>query len=86
VRVLRRGAKGELVQVRLADVDVACGFEPADCLGGARGKVLGEQDRAVGRDEPGGVEEVLDGERDALARTLRSREEDPLGGAQSTAR
>jgi len=35
--------------------------------------VLGEQDRAVGRDEPGRVEEVLDGERDPVADLLRPR-------------
>jgi hypothetical protein len=48
--------------------------------------VLGEQDRAVGRDEAGGVEEVLDRERDSLRRLLRASEEDPLEIAQNTAR
>jgi hypothetical protein len=40
--------------------------------------VVREQDRAVGRDEAGGVEEVLDRERNSLARLLGAGEEDPL--------
>jgi hypothetical protein len=40
--------------------------------------MLGEQDRAVGRDEPSGVEEVLDRERNPLAGLLGAGEEDPL--------
>jgi hypothetical protein len=48
--------------------------------------VVGEQDRAVGGDEPGGVEQVLDRERDPLAGRLRAGEEDALGRAQKTAR
>jgi hypothetical protein len=48
--------------------------------------VLGEEDRAVRRDEAGRVEEVLDGEGDSVADLLGPREEDALGLAQSTAR
>jgi hypothetical protein len=48
--------------------------------------VLGEEDRAVGRDEAGGVEEVLDRERDSVADLLRPREEDAFELAQSSAR
>jgi hypothetical protein len=48
--------------------------------------VLGEQDRAVGRDESGGVEEVLDRERNPLADALRPSEEDSLEVGQKTAR
>jgi hypothetical protein len=48
--------------------------------------VVGEQDRAVGRDESRGVEEVLDRERDSLADALRPGEEDSFGLAQKTAR
>jgi hypothetical protein len=60
MRVDRGDAVGELVQVRLADVDVARGLELTDGLRGLGRDVLSEEDRAVGRDEPGGVEEVLD--------------------------
>jgi hypothetical protein len=48
--------------------------------------VVGEQDRAVGRDEPGGVEQVLDRQRNPFADALRPGEEDALELAQSTAR
>jgi hypothetical protein len=48
--------------------------------------VVGEQDRAVGRDEPGSVEEILDRERNPLADALRPGEEDAFGLAQKTAR
>jgi hypothetical protein len=48
--------------------------------------VLCEQDRAVGGHEPGRVEQVLDRERDPLARLVRAGEEDALGRAQKTAR
>jgi hypothetical protein len=40
--------------------------------------VLGEQDRAVRRDEPGRVEEILDRERDPLAALFGTGEEDPF--------
>jgi len=48
--------------------------------------VVGKEDRAVGRDQSGGVEEVLDRELNPLADVLRPREEDSFGLAQSTAR
>jgi hypothetical protein len=48
--------------------------------------VLGEQDRAVGRDEARGVEEILDRERNPLAGLLRAGEEDPFELAQESAR
>jgi hypothetical protein len=84
VLVLGGRAVGELVQVRLADVRVAGGLQTPDGLGGLSRYVLGEQDRAVGRDEVGGVEEVLNSERYPLAGLLGSSEKDPL--AQESAR
>jgi hypothetical protein len=74
------------VQIRHPDVRVPGRFQPPHRLGGLGGHVLGEQDRAVGGDEPGGVEKVLDRERNPLAGLLRAREEDPLESAQKTAR
>jgi hypothetical protein len=76
VLVLRGRAEGELVQVRLADVRVARRLEPPYRLGRLARDMLGEQDRAVGRDEPGRVEQVLDRERDPLGGRLRPGEED----------
>jgi hypothetical protein len=66
------------VQVRLADVHVARRFEPQHRLGGRRRDVVGEDRRAVRRGQAGGVEEILDGERDPLARPLRPSEKDPF--------
>jgi hypothetical protein len=86
VRVLRGDAVGELVQVRLADVRVAGGLEPDDGLGGAVGDVVGEDDRPVGRDEPGRVEEVLDREPDSERWLGGPCEKDPVGRRQSSAR
>ena len=86
VLVLGGRAVGELVQVGLADVRVAGRLEQPHRLGRLARHVLGEQDRAVGGDEPGRVEQVLDRERDPLARLLRAGEEDALGRAQKTAR
>jgi hypothetical protein len=40
--------------------------------------VAGEEDRAVGRDEAGRVEEVLDRKRNPVVRLLRAGEEDPF--------
>jgi hypothetical protein len=40
--------------------------------------VLGEEDRTVGRDETGGVEEVLDRERDPGADNVGPSKEDPF--------
>jgi hypothetical protein len=48
--------------------------------------VLREQSRAVGRDEPRGVEEVLDREPNPLAGLLWAGEEDPVELVQKTAR
>ena len=78
VRVLRRDPVGELVQVRLADVHVAGLLEQRDRGRGSGGDVLGEEDRAVGRRQTLGVEEILDGQANALRRGLRLREEDPV--------
>jgi hypothetical protein len=74
------------VQVGLADVRVAGRLETPYRLRGLTWHVLGEQDRAVGGDEPCRVEQVLDRERDPLARLLRAGEEDALGRTQKTAR
>jgi hypothetical protein len=76
VLVLGGGAEGELVQVGLADVRVPGRLEPPDRLRRLARDVLGEQDRAVGRDEPGGVEKILNRERDPFGRRLRPGEED----------
>ena len=76
VRVPARDAVGELVQVRLAHVRVAGRLEPGHGLGAALGHVVGEQDRAVGRRQPGGVEQVLDRERDSLGDLLWAGKED----------
>jgi hypothetical protein len=84
--VLRGGAVGELVQVGLAHVRVPGRLEPPHRLGGLARDVLGEQDRPVGRDEPGRVEEILDRERDPLAGLRRAGEEDAFGRAQKAAR
>ena len=79
MRVLRGDAVGELVEVRLADVRVAGALEADDCLGAPVGDVVGEEDRPVGRRQPGGVEEILDGERDAVRRhRRRARQPDPF--------
>jgi hypothetical protein len=85
VLVFRGRAVRELVQVGLADVRVSGRLQPPYRLRGLSRNVLGEQDRAVGRDEPGRVEEVLDGERNPLGGLLGAREEDPVELAQKTA-
>ena len=82
VRVLGSCAVGELVQVRLADVPVVGGLGAPHCFRGLRRDVVGEEDRAVGRDEPRCVEEILHGE--PLARSdgvgvARPGKEDPFG-------
>jgi hypothetical protein len=76
VLVLGGRAEGELVQVRLADVDGAGRLEPPDRLGRLARYVVGEEDRAVRRDEAGSVEQVLDREPDPVAGRLRLRQED----------
>jgi hypothetical protein len=76
VLVLGGRAEGELVQVRLADVDVAGRLEPPDRLGRLARDVVGEEDRAVRGDEAGSVEQVLDREPDPVAGRLRLRQED----------
>ena len=90
VRVLRGRPVGELVQVRLADVRVAGRLEPPHRLGGLRRDVLGEDRRAVRRRQAGGVEEVLDGERDPARRARRAARGRSRAGrpelTQSTAR
>jgi hypothetical protein len=48
--------------------------------------VVGKEDRAVGRDQSGGVEKVLDRERNPLADVLRPREEDSFVFDQKTAK
>ena len=77
VGVLRRDAVRELVQVRLADVRVPRGFRSSDRLGSYRRHVLREDGRAVGCDQPRGVEQVLDGERNTCGRAGGTREENP---------
>ena len=60
VRVLGGRAVGELVQVRLADVRVARLFEQPHGGRGRRRHVPGEDGGAVGRLQPGRVEQILD--------------------------
>ena len=79
VRIHRRDSVRELVQVRLADVRVARRLEAAYALRRRARHVIGEDRRAVGRRQPRGVEEILDGERNALARPVRPGEEDSFG-------
>ena len=76
MRVLRRDPVRELVQIRLAHGRVPRRFEPGDRLRRALGDVLGEHDRAIRRDEPGRVEQVLDSQRDPVRGPLRAGEED----------
>ena len=78
VRVLRADPVGELVQVRLPGDGVPGGLEPQYRLGALRGHVLGEDRRAVRRDEPRRVEQVLDRDRNALARLVGPGEPDPV--------
>ena len=82
VRVLGGDAVGELVQVRLADVHVAGALEAHDRLGAPLGHVVGEEDRPVGRGQPGGVEEILDREPKpiGLADLVRPREKNRVHG------
>jgi hypothetical protein len=58
------------MQIRLADVHVARRFEAFDHLCRFGRNVLGEDDRAVGRRDAPGVEEILDREPDAVASGL----------------
>ena len=78
VRVLRRHAVGELVQVRLADVRVARGLEAPHGLRGDGRDVVDEERRPVRRPQAGRVEEVLDRKRDPRRRLLDERDEDPV--------
>ena len=64
------------MQVRLADVHVSSALEPGDRLGSAFRHLVGEDDRAVGGAQTGRVEEVLHGQRDALADPLRPGQKD----------
>ena len=79
MRVLRRRAVSELVQVHLPDDAVALRLESLDRERRRGRKVLGEERRAVRRHEPGGLEEILDGERDALGRLLGESKNAPGG-------
>ncbi len=81
VLVLGGRPVGELVQVRLADVRVAGRLEPLHGLGRLGRDVLGEDRRAVGRRQAGGVEEVLDRERDPLGRARSGRARKMPGSA-----
>jgi hypothetical protein len=75
VLVLGRDAVREFVQVGLADQCVARVLQPPNGLGGPLGDVLPKDRRAVRRDEPRGVEEVLDAQGDARADLVRPGEE-----------
>jgi hypothetical protein len=67
MRVLRGDAAGDLVQVRLADDGIAGCLEASYYLGGSFRDVVAEDRGAVGRRQPGGVEQVLDAKADAFA-------------------
>jgi len=60
VGVVGRDPVRELVEVGLADVDVAGRLEQCNRLGRGVGDVVGEDRRAVGGADAGGVEQVLD--------------------------
>ena len=79
VRVLRRDAVRELVQIRLADVRVPAGLCEVHGFRGGGRHVFGEHRRAVRRRQPCRVEQVLDPKPDACARLLRDCEKDPVG-------
>jgi hypothetical protein len=78
VRVHRRDAERELVEVRLAGVHVACGLEASDDVCALGRNVVGEDDRPVGRRDARGVEEILDGETDTVACRLDLGDPDAL--------
>ena len=80
VRVLRRDAVRELVQVRLPGDRVPGLLEPLDRGRAAVGDVLREERGAVRRHEPRGVEEILDRDGCSVGRLVGSREPDALHG------
>jgi hypothetical protein len=87
MRVLRRRAVGELVQVGLPDVRVAGLLKEDDDLGAPRRDVVDEDRRAVGGGQARGIEEIFDGEGDPRPRLFRPGEEDSgRSWAQSTAK
>src|SRR5436190_1444677 len=75
--VLRRDPPGELVQVGLPDVGVAGVLEQPHDLSARVRDAVAEDQRAVGRADPGRVEQVLYRERNALA-GVETRDEDAL--------
>ena len=74
----------EIIEQLLRD-DLAS-FEQPDRLGRSRRDMVGEDRRAVCRRQPGGVEQVFDGELDPAAGRIRPREEDPGGLSRSAGR
>ena len=76
VRVLGGRPVRELVQVRLADVRVTRVLEQPHRRRRLRGHVAGEDRRAVGRLEPGRVEQILHREPDPGRGRIRPGEED----------
>jgi hypothetical protein len=86
VRVLRRHAVRELVEVCLADGDVPGSLQPRYGLGGLRRDVVREHGRAVRRPHAGGVEQVLDREPRAGTARRELRDPDPVHHSRSAAR
>ena len=86
VRVVRRDPVGELVQVRLAHDRVAGLLEPGDAGRRALGNVVAEDRRAVGRRQPGRVDQVLDGERDPGRNLVGNRQEGAVRVSQASRR
>ena len=66
VLVLGRDPVRELVQVRLAEDGIAGALEARHGIRRPRGHVLLEDRRAIGRDQPRRVEEILDAQPDSL--------------------
>ena len=79
--VHRRDAPRELVRLRLADEDRSSVARPANGFGIAFRDVRVEHGRAVRGADAGGVEQVLDAERDALEQTGAPTRPPSLGGS-----
>ena len=69
--VVGLGVARELGQVRLAEDDRAGGAQAGDGVRVAYGDVVGERRRAGGRADAGGLEAVLDGDRQSVQRAGR---------------
>jgi hypothetical protein len=66
--IVRGGARGELVGIAFADDDRPRPLEASHGFGVRRGHVVAVEGRAVGRADPGGVEDVLHPDGDPVQR------------------